>query len=64
MHNKENGADDTKDALIDMDESTKYVVNFEEKTEEQPQERETWGRKIEFILTCVGYCVGLGNVWR
>ncbi|XP_012561756.1 sodium- and chloride-dependent GABA transporter 1 [Hydra vulgaris] len=28
------------------------------------QERETWGNKIEFILTCVGYCVGLGNVWR
>ena len=28
------------------------------------EERETWGRKLEFILTCVGYCVGLGNVWR
>ena len=64
MHNKENETDDAKDALIDMDESTKYVVNFEEKTGEQQQERETWGRKIEFILTCVGYCVGLGNVWR
>lgn len=31
---------------------------------EQKEERETWGNKIEFILTCVGYCVGLGNVWR
>ena len=28
------------------------------------QERETWGNKVEFILTCVGYCIGLGNVWR
>ena len=32
--------------------------------EEEGEPRETWGRKIEFVLTCVGYCVGLGNVWR
>lgn len=28
------------------------------------EEREHWGRKIEFFLACVGYAVGLGNVWR
>ncbi|XP_064646770.1 sodium- and chloride-dependent glycine transporter 1-like isoform X1 [Lineus longissimus] len=27
-------------------------------------ERGNWGGQIEFILTCVGYAVGLGNVWR
>lgn len=27
-------------------------------------ERGQWGRQIEFILTMVGYAVGLGNVWR
>ncbi|VDK31369.1 unnamed protein product [Dibothriocephalus latus] len=26
--------------------------------------RGTWGGKIEFILTCVSFAVGLGNVWR
>lgn len=28
------------------------------------EERETWNDKIEFILSCIGQCVGLGNVWR
>lgn len=28
------------------------------------EEREHWGRKIEFFLACIGYAVGLGNVWR
>ncbi|XP_071088424.1 sodium-dependent proline transporter-like [Haliotis cracherodii] len=26
--------------------------------------RGSWGTKAEFILTCVAYAVGLGNVWR
>lgn len=26
--------------------------------------RAAWGGKLEFILTMVGYAVGLGNVWR
>ena len=27
-------------------------------------ERKGWGGHIEFVLTVVGYAVGLGNVWR
>lgn len=26
--------------------------------------RPKWDNKAQYMLTCVGFCVGLGNVWR
>uniref|UniRef100_A0A8C9RQ25 Transporter n=1 Tax=Scleropages formosus TaxID=113540 RepID=A0A8C9RQ25_SCLFO len=31
---------------------------------EEAGERPKWDNKAQYMLTCVGFCVGLGNVWR
>lgn len=43
--------------LVDDDEN-------EDKPKKKYREREQWGNKFQFILACMAYAIGLGNVWR
>ncbi|KAI8499889.1 neurotransmitter:sodium symporter [Branchiostoma belcheri] len=45
------------------------VQDHEEEEEEEfrddlAKNRGQWGAKLDFMLSMLGYCVGLGNVWR
>ena len=35
-----------------------------DKVKKKGKKRGTWDNRVQFILTLIGYAVGLGNVWR
>lgn len=57
-----------KDGTIHM--SQKFEKNIDDMNDNNNTEdethtgRDTWGKDIEFLLSCIAMSVGLGNVWR
>ncbi|KAG8442656.1 hypothetical protein GDO86_011445 [Hymenochirus boettgeri] len=37
---------------------------LEKLEQEEANDRPKWDNKAQYMLTCIGFCVGLGNVWR
>lgn len=33
-------------------------------SQSQIPKRDQWSSKVDFVLSCIGFAVGLGNVWR
>ena len=62
--------EDPELALKDGLNKQKYAVvlsnasGMEDDGTESLQSRAQWGSKYEFILSHIGFCIGLGNVWR
>ncbi|XP_048059377.1 sodium-dependent neutral amino acid transporter B(0)AT1-like [Megalobrama amblycephala] len=47
-----------------LDERIPSHADLEKLEVEEAGERPQWDNKAQYMLTCVGFCVGLGNVWR
>lgn len=51
--------------LFEENSSTLPLNKFESDEENiNIDERQKWGSRFQFFLACIGYSVGLGNVWR
>ncbi|RVE66385.1 hypothetical protein OJAV_G00106980 [Oryzias javanicus] len=40
------------------------LSDLEKMDKEEAGDRPKWDNKAQYILTCVGFCIGIGNVWR
>lgn len=47
-----------------LEERIPSYEELERLEKEEAEDRPKWDNKAQYILTCVGFCIGIGNVWR
>lgn len=50
----------TRSKVLGLKDKTFPTDEIEEKT----ISRSEWGNKMDFMMSCIGFAVGLGNIWR
>ena len=55
---------DTSDNNILATEANQDSARPLHKGEESHEDEESFGKSIEYWLSCIGYAVGFGNIWR
>lgn len=60
----EEGKEEVVDDLAKMTPGNSEAIRLAMAEHPATEPRETWGRRMEFVLATIGYAVGLGNVWR
>ena len=47
-----------------LDDRIPSYEDLDRMEKEEAGDRPKWDNKAQYILTCVGLCIGIGNVWR
>ncbi|CAD6999670.1 unnamed protein product [Ceratitis capitata] len=48
---------------VDDDDNDSFLDASDDAANLKPRQQH-WANKMQFVLACIGYSVGLGNVWR
>lgn len=51
-------------SVPEFDDREDNIADDESDSGHLKPKRQQWSSKMQFVLACVGYSIGLGNVWR